>query len=106
MKKLPKFLIFEIVSIFAVSGVWFLYSDFKNIYSLDLLIDGILIVYLFILIFSKNMHPRHFWYGFICLCASVFTVLLEMSTSTYILTSLTLGFFFLGIINQIIFNRE
>jgi len=106
MKKISKHLAIEILSAFLVIVVWTIYSEYKKIYSTDHLIDGFLLVSLIVMFFVKSSQPRHFWMGFLFLIASTFSTLFEISTLTYFFTSMSLGFFILGVVNLFLFNRK
>ena len=106
IKKIPRKFYLEIANVFVITAIWIAYGKFKHSNSVDLLIDGLLASYFIILLLERSSHPRHFWVGFSCLLATVVSSILEISTFTYVFSSLALGFFTLGVINLLIFNRE
>ena len=97
----------EIFLYLAVVISWFSAKKFLKMNINDeYLIDVVFFIALALLIFMRSGHQRLFWYGFSGLVLSAISDTSGFSTITFFLSSFSISFFALGILNSLLFNRN
>lgn len=103
--KLTKFNILELGFFLTIIIGWFVFYQSIRPLSEDSLVDLLFGAGLVSLFISRSSHPRHYWLGYICLVGSVLTNVFDISRATFVLASLALGYFGLGFLNQVLFDK-
>lgn len=93
-------------SVIAFSLLWyFLNKSLSKGVTPEFIINSTFLILLLILVIFRNSSIRHMYFGFILLILTVISNVLGYSQFVYLISSLALSLFILGLINMLFFEH-
>lgn len=94
-------------SIITFALLWFFVNkSLSNPATPEFIINSVFLILLLTLIFFRNSGIRHAYFGFALLVLTVVSSILGYNQFVYLISSLALGLFILGLINMLLFRHD